>query len=109
MEEATTEVAFDIAAISVTLPHAHSTAFARLGVIAACCEASDWSLASRLALARQATDWLALAHNLRLPIPAVQEYEPSALLKLLIGRLANMETRRTHGTHAMSDRQEVPA
>ncbi|MCE9561736.1 MAG: hypothetical protein K8U57_06735 [Planctomycetes bacterium] len=90
------EVAFAIAAISVGLPHAPSTAFARLAVITACCEANDWSMASRVALARQATDWLALAHHLRLPITALQEYEQSALLKLLAGRLANLETRRTH-------------
>jgi len=96
MTEATTDGAFAIAAISVTLPHAHPTAFARLAVIADCCEASDWSPASRVVLARQATNWLAIAHHLGLPIPALQEYEPLALLKMLKGKLTNLETRETH-------------
>lgn len=78
-----TALAHAVAAISVTLPGTPANARARLAAVVAECDAHGWSAATRVALSRIATAWLALACSLGRSIPALQAMDSVDLLALL--------------------------
>lgn len=73
-------LAHAVAAISVALPGAPATARRRLAVVMAQCDANDWSDATRAALARRATSWLALARWLGRSVRELQSLVPRQVL-----------------------------
>lgn len=89
----TVAVVFEVAAISVSLPGALARAQQRLAAVVAECDTNDWSDATRVALYRRETAWLALARHFGESIPALQRLHPTVLRARLENRLAQNAPR----------------
>lgn len=92
--ESSAALALAVAAISLSLPGAPVNAGRRLAAVMAACDARDFSEATRTALARRVTPWLALAFRLGRPICELENMDPTDLLNLL---------RAAHPTHGRTD------
>ncbi len=100
------EVALAAAAISVALPGAPAKAGRRLAEVMAVCDAHDFSDATRAALARRFTAWLALAIRFGRPIRELENMDPQGLLNLL--RAAPPSPGRTDPAVADAADERVP-
>ena len=104
--ESSASLAHAVAAISVSLPGAPASAGHRLAEVMAVCDAHDFSEATRAALARRFTPWLALAIRFGRPIRELENMDPTALLNLL--RAAQPIPGRTDPAAADADDELVP-
>ena len=91
-------VAHAVAAISVLLPGAPENARHRLAAVVAECDTHNWSDATRAALARRETAWLAVARRLGRSIRDLQRMDAVCLLGLL--RAAELCTDRNYPSAA---------
>jgi hypothetical protein len=98
-------LAHAVATISVALPGSPANAGRRLAVIVAACDVNAWSDATRAALARRATSWLALARWLGRSVRDLQQMDPVDLLDCL--RQSSSRASEIHPSREPTDEQPV--